>query len=97
MPFATLRVWRGAPKRAAGDTVEFDDAARELIAEARRSGGLRIIANKRRAGDEQEYRLKEQEQRAVNPCRTVLRSCSWSVTVQDASKFASVPTVRGTR
>jgi hypothetical protein len=42
-------VWRSTELRA--ERIEFDPHARTLIAEAIRSGGLHVIANKRQAGD----------------------------------------------
>ena len=86
------RVWRTTELRVT--EIVFDDTAEALIAEAGKTGEIRIIANHPDQRDSREYLLKEREEREANhipPGGTVL---FLEVTVRDASDFA--PTLRVT-
>ena len=58
------RVWRSTELRA--ERIEIDETGRQFIEEAATRGTIRIIANRRQAGNEREYFLKEKEAREDN-------------------------------
>jgi hypothetical protein len=87
------RVWRTTELRV--DRVVLDESAQEIIAEASR-GELRIIANRRQAGNALEYRLKEREQREDNHIPPEDPIIFFEVEPGDASEFSGVLRVRGT-
>jgi hypothetical protein len=87
------RVSRTTELRA--ESIELDDDARELVEAAAGDGTLHVIANKRQAGDEAEYRDKEAEQRAINPIPDDAKVVFLEVDVSDPSDFATELHVRG--
>jgi hypothetical protein len=87
------RVARTTELRA--DSVELDETAEAFVAETARAGELHVIANKRQAGDDEEYREKEAEQRAVNPIPEDASVVFLEVDVSDPSDFATELHVRG--
>jgi hypothetical protein len=87
------RVARTTELRA--DSVELDETAEAFVAETARAGELHVIANKRQAGDDKEYREKEAEQRAVNPIPEDASVVFLEVDVSDPSDFATELHVRG--
>ncbi len=76
------------------ESVELDDAAQQFIAESC-GRGLRIIANKRQAGDAHEYAVKEDRQREDSHIPASLPILFLEVDVKDASDFASTLHVHG--
>jgi len=88
------RVSRTTELRA--DRIEFDEPARRFIADSiRHDGELNVVANRRQAGDEQEYAAKEHEQRGMNPVPGAADILFLEITVIDPSEFSEVLRVRG--
>jgi hypothetical protein len=88
------RVWRTTELRV--EKVELDEVARGYIEELIRKGSeIRIVANRRDAGDAAEYRMKEREKRADNHIPTRDPVLFFEVTPSDASEFSGVLRVRG--
>jgi hypothetical protein len=87
------RVYRSLELRQ--ERIEIDEAAQRFIEEAARGNGIHIVANRRQAGDEREYTLKEEEQREDNHIPTEELILFLEVDVEDASEFEEVLEVRG--
>jgi hypothetical protein len=88
------RVSRTTELRA--DHIEFDEPARRFIADSiKNDGELNIVANRRQAGDEDEYSAKEREQRIMNPVPGAADILFLEVDVVDPSEFSEVLHVRG--
>ena len=87
------RLARATELRA--DGIEFDEAALRMIDEADDAGNLHVIANKIQAGDADEYREKEAEQRALNPIPENARILFVEIAVSDPSEFSKDLLVRG--
>ena len=88
------RIYRATELRV--ETIEFTFGARRAIAEALAAGGgLHIIANRRQAGDAEEYADKEASQRAMNPVPANAAVLFLEVEVLDPSQFAESLKVRG--
>ncbi|HEU5014113.1 MAG TPA: hypothetical protein VFT66_16440 [Roseiflexaceae bacterium] len=86
------RVWRSTELRTV--RIEIDDTATNFIAEASR-GPLRLIANRRQAGDESEYITKEREVRQDNHIPKNDPVLFFEVNVCDASDFEDVLKIKG--
>jgi hypothetical protein len=87
------RVWRSTELRT--ERVEVDALAQRFIERASSDGVIRIIANQLDAGDELEYRLKEQEVRADTHLPDADPVLFLEVRVCDASEFTDVLEVCG--
>lgn len=86
------RVWRSTELRA--ENIEMDDLARQLI-EEESHGTIRLIANRRNEGDEQEYFWKEKEVREDNHIPPDDPILFLEIQVSDASEFADTIRVKG--
>ena len=88
------RVWRTTELRV--EHIELDETAQEFINDlVRRGCDIRIVANRRDAGDAAEYGFKEREKRADNHIPTRDPVIFFEVTPGDASDFSGVLHVRG--
>jgi hypothetical protein len=88
------RITRTTELRA--DRIEFDEPARQFIADSIAfDGELNLVANRRQAGDEQEYAGKEREQRGMNPVPGTADILFLEVQVIDPSEFSEVLRVHG--
>jgi hypothetical protein len=95
MIFTSLvsRVYRSLELRQA--RIEVDETAQKFIDEASHRGEIHLVANRRQAGDEREYRLKEREQREDNHIPADVPILFLEIDVEDASEFEDVLEVRG--
>jgi hypothetical protein len=91
------RVTRTTELRA--DHIEFDDLARRFITDSLAScdGELHLVANKRQAGDKDEYDGKEAAQRRMNPVPGPADVLFLEIDVVDPSEFSGALCVRGVR
>jgi hypothetical protein len=87
------RVYRSLELRQ--ERIEIDEVAQRFIEMAARGNGIHIVANRRQAGDEREYTLKEEEQREDNHIPAEEPILFLEVAVEDASEFEEVLEVRG--
>jgi hypothetical protein len=76
------------------ERIDLDEMAQRLIEEASHRGEIHIVANRRQAGDEREYRLKE-EQREDNHIPEDVPILFLEIDVEDPSEFEDVLEVRG--
>jgi hypothetical protein len=86
------RVWRSTELRA--EKIEIDDVAQRFITEESQHC-IRLIANRRNEGDEQEYVHKEKEVREDNHIPASDSILFLEIRVSDASEFADIIRVKG--
>ncbi|HEY9652037.1 MAG TPA: hypothetical protein V6C95_15335 [Coleofasciculaceae cyanobacterium] len=86
------RVWRSTEIRA--EKVELDEAASHFIAQESKHT-IRLIANRRNAGDVNEYFFKEQEVREDNHIPDTDPILFLEIQVSDASEFVETIQVEG--
>ncbi len=88
------RVMRSTELRV--ETIEMDEAARNFIAEDI-NGTVRLIANRKQAGDEQEYFEKEREVRDDNHIPESDSVLFLEIQISDASEFVGKIEVQGVK
>ena len=86
------RIWRSTELRAGN--LELDATAQQFI-DVLAGQEAHIIANRRQAGDEEEYRLKEKTQRETNRIAPEIPVLFLEVDISDASEFTDTLRVRG--
>jgi hypothetical protein len=78
------------------ERIEFDEAARRFVTDSiEHDGRIDLVANKRQAGDDEEYAAKEAEQRGMNPLPGAADVLFLEIDVVDPSGFSDVLMVRG--
>jgi len=88
------RVARTTELRA--DVIRFDDNARRFIADSLNyDGALNLIANRRQAGDAQEYEEKERDQRGLNAVPGAADIIFVEIDIIDPSDFGGALDVKG--
>lgn len=86
------RVWRSTELRV--EQIEMDETAQRFIIEESQHA-IRLIANRKNAGDEEEYFWKEKEVREDNHIPACDPILFLEVEIVDASEFAGTIQVRG--
>jgi len=87
------RVYRSLELRQ--ERIEMDEIALRFVQEASDGDEIHLVANRRQAGDEEEYDNKELEQREDNHIPKDVPILFLEVNVDDASEFEEVLEVKG--
>jgi hypothetical protein len=87
------RVMRSTELRV--ENIEIDEAALNFIAEDSKKGTVRLIANRKQAGDESEYLEKEKEVREDNHIPATDSVLFLEIQIVDASQFAETVRIEG--
>ncbi|MFN0140129.1 MAG: amino acid transporter [Pyrinomonadaceae bacterium] len=77
------------------DNIEFDEAAQEFINDLNDEGEIRIVTNRREAGDMTEYRFKEHEKRVDNHIPSSDPVLFYEIEPGDSSEFKGKLFIRG--